>query len=216
MIFEAKSLRASPPYFLTRRLFQTEPDRWIAFLGVGPTNWEQIPIESLPEFFYLDLIQFFDEAEMDGVESPLVNTKVTKDHLLKIQSFELFDGQQFYLEYLYEGEFPDAGHINIPVRNLIVTKEECDRFLASIGEEPKQTSGIAQISNSVRATLGAMAKLLGYKINYHENYVLDEAEIELISETLVGIAEEQGVRVSKEVIGATLRDAKEALKGGSQ
>lgn len=179
-------------------------------------DWEQVPIESLPEFFYLDLVQWTDEAGLNGVETPLVHTKITKDHLLRIQSFEFFDGRQFYLEYLFEGEFPDVGHLNISVRDLIVTREERDRFLTSIGEEPKQIDRVAQVSNSVRATIGAMAKLLGYKINYHEKYVLDEVEIELISESLAATAQKQGLRVSKEVIETTLHEAKEALKGGSQ
>jgi hypothetical protein len=217
LVFEAKSLRATPPYFSTRRLFQSEPERWLAYLEVDSSvgAWEQTPIQDLPEFFYLDLIQFIDEAESNGVDTPLAHTKISKNHTLKIKSFELFEGRQFYLEYLFEGEFPDHGFLNIPVSELVITRQERNRFLESIGETPLATQAQEHVSQSVMATIGAMAKLLGYKTRYREKYILDESEIELIATAILEIAQERDLMVSSSDVLTILTDGNDALRSGS-
>jgi len=172
-------------------------------LDADKTVLDHVPVADLPEFIYLDVHQFIDTIELGGEKTALMNSLPTAQHTINIHSFMLFDYTQVFLEYLFEGEFPDLGFVNLSPSELIVTREERDRFVSSInGEVPPTTSDCQKsvgwldaISQSELATIGAMVKKLGEcdsKFSLKGGSGFEFMDLKRLRQKLMGTAKENG------------------------
>ncbi len=227
-IYETRQLRASPPYFQAKALFLAEPERWWAntfSLESGETVEERVPVTELPEFIYLDVYQFIDTIELGGEKMALMNSLPTPQHTINIHSFMLFDYTQVFLEYLFEGEFPDFGFLDLSPSELIVTREERDRFVSSInGEVPPATSDCQKgvgwldaISQSELATIGAMVKKLGEcdsKFSLKGGSGFEFVDLRRLRQKLMEAAKEKGASLHEPDLIELIQESIEVYQDG--
>jgi hypothetical protein len=186
-IFSERCLRLAIPTDYLLSLLSDVKELSLNYLHDGENSVDILldwgdPYFYPPKYLYVDLDQI-ENYVVDAVLKPAFATKVTRDSVLRLSNVSHLDQSPIFLD----GRTPEGEteiYIDIPVKDLVVTQEEIERYIGPENQEDSLADAETERSPmdvrellSLQRLVGALAIALNRTLNGGTHEFLPEAMV---------------------------------------